>query len=297
LVGTSYNGLGANIAAPASVAVSDASNTTPIEITTSTAHGMLSGDYVDIAGVEGNTAANGVWQVAVLDATHFNLTGSVGNGAFVAAGTPTAQCVTFSGNVGLNPANGDALNASTWIPGMSCPQDRTSFLAKNLGAYKLVGVTPISATLDSNTQWSLTGPSATGTWTVITSSPLVGFAYVNGDLLDITFTTTVQAQNGIGVTQQNIGLVYASQVPGGALSPYQEVNGSGVMLSNVATGGGPLTPVALAGVVSTTFGGVSALFVQVGIGVYQLGNTAGGVAFYGSRQLTIRQYRPTGWPQ
>ena len=68
------------------LAISNATNATPIVITTGVAHGLATGDEVLIRGVLGNTAANGVWKVTMLTTTTFSLDGSVGNGAY-SAGT------------------------------------------------------------------------------------------------------------------------------------------------------------------------------------------------------------------
>lgn len=64
--------------------ISNATNATPIVITTDLAHGLATDDEVLIRGVAGNTAANGVWKVTVLTTTTFSLQGSAGNGAYVA---------------------------------------------------------------------------------------------------------------------------------------------------------------------------------------------------------------------
>ena len=69
------------------VAIVDAANTTPIQIVTSSAHNLTTGDSVNITGVPGNNASNGDWQVTALDTTHFTLDGSSGNGDFVDTGT------------------------------------------------------------------------------------------------------------------------------------------------------------------------------------------------------------------
>ncbi len=71
--------------------VTAASNTTPIAITTSTAHGLTTGHTVQIDGIEGNLAANGKFLVVVTGANTFTLTGSVGNGAWTSGGTVFAQ--------------------------------------------------------------------------------------------------------------------------------------------------------------------------------------------------------------
>ncbi len=61
--------------------VQDASNTNPIVIT-SRGHGLTTGDLVRIRNVNGNTAANGVRTISVLDADRFQLNGVAGNGVF-----------------------------------------------------------------------------------------------------------------------------------------------------------------------------------------------------------------------
>lgn len=72
-------------ASPNSFTITDASNTTPIVITTSTAHGLTQGQYATVMLVEGNLAANGYWTAIPTSATTFELQGSAGSGAYVAA--------------------------------------------------------------------------------------------------------------------------------------------------------------------------------------------------------------------
>lgn len=67
--------------------ISDATNASPIVVTTSAAHGLVSGAKVAISGVGGNTAANATWTVTVLSTTTFSLTGSTGNAAYTSGGT------------------------------------------------------------------------------------------------------------------------------------------------------------------------------------------------------------------
>ena len=66
--------------------ISDATNAEPIKITTTAAHGYVTDDKVNIGGVEGNTAANGVWTVILVDADEFTLNGTTGNGAYTSGG-------------------------------------------------------------------------------------------------------------------------------------------------------------------------------------------------------------------
>jgi hypothetical protein len=66
--------------------VTAATNATPIVIT-SADHGLTTGAYVTVAGVTGNTAANGTFTVTRVNDDTFELDGSTGNGAYVSGGT------------------------------------------------------------------------------------------------------------------------------------------------------------------------------------------------------------------
>lgn len=57
----------------------DASNTTPIVITTNSPHGLSNGDHVFISGATGNTNANGPWTITSASGSVFTLVGSAGN--------------------------------------------------------------------------------------------------------------------------------------------------------------------------------------------------------------------------
>ncbi len=70
----------------AQLGITNATNATPIVITSATAHGLSDDDAVIIASVLGNTAANGSWLITVLSATTFSLSGSVGSGAYTGGG-------------------------------------------------------------------------------------------------------------------------------------------------------------------------------------------------------------------
>ncbi len=61
-----------------------ASNTTPIQITTISPHGLHDGDAVVNSGVIGNYAANGAFTIGLIDAQNFTLNDSVGDGVYVA---------------------------------------------------------------------------------------------------------------------------------------------------------------------------------------------------------------------
>ena len=67
------------------LAITSATNATPIVITTASAHGLNNNDWVTITGVLGNTAANGSFQIAGKTSTTFQLVGSVGNGTYTSS--------------------------------------------------------------------------------------------------------------------------------------------------------------------------------------------------------------------
>lgn len=71
------------------VLITGATNATPIQITTASAHGMTTGQQVYIDNVGGNTAANGLWTVTAAGgptSTTLTLNTSVGNGAYTTGG-------------------------------------------------------------------------------------------------------------------------------------------------------------------------------------------------------------------
>lgn len=86
-------------------AVTNATNASPIVITTSSPHRFSTGNSVRISGVGGNTAANGDWTITVTSSTQFSLSGSSGNGAYTSGGS--ARLVSSAG------ANGVRIDAET----------------------------------------------------------------------------------------------------------------------------------------------------------------------------------------
>jgi Tfp pilus tip-associated adhesin PilY1 len=72
--------------------ITSASNTSPIVVTTTVSHGLTTGDFVAITGVEGNTAANGLHKITVQSTTTFSLlnadgTPTTGSGEYTGGGT------------------------------------------------------------------------------------------------------------------------------------------------------------------------------------------------------------------
>ena len=77
-----------------------ATNSGPIVIT-SPAHGLTSGQRIRVNNVNGNTAANGLQKITVIDADTFSLDGTTGNGAYDISsgfGSWTANVITNASN-------------------------------------------------------------------------------------------------------------------------------------------------------------------------------------------------------
>jgi len=76
-----YIGLLASTTSSSNSTITNATNTTPIVITSNN-HGLQNDDTVEISAVNGNTAANGQWIVANVTVNNFELVGSAGNGEY-----------------------------------------------------------------------------------------------------------------------------------------------------------------------------------------------------------------------
>jgi hypothetical protein len=94
--------LGREVLLPPTVKnVVDATFAIPIVITTDVDHEFETGDQVEVEGVTGNFAANGLWNITKIDDTSFSLDDSVGDGVYAGGGT---AILTVSGGqaVALN---------------------------------------------------------------------------------------------------------------------------------------------------------------------------------------------------
>ena len=124
-----YQGNAGNITQFATSTISNATNATPIAITTSTAHNYASGDTVVITGATGNTSANGTFVISVTGANTFTLTGSVGNGAYVSGGTAKdINLLPFA----AQPSNGDVFTVDQLNTYSSNLADKVQFAAISL---------------------------------------------------------------------------------------------------------------------------------------------------------------------
>ncbi len=110
--------------------IASSTNASPIVVTTSSPHGMKTGDSVMIHGHSTNAAANGSWRIVVLSTTTFRLLGSTGSGIGTAVGTAHLQ--GFGSGTQLPSAGDDLTVASVNVP-LEYLLDRTAELYRLLG--------------------------------------------------------------------------------------------------------------------------------------------------------------------
>lgn len=83
--------IGSAGSATALLAITGATNATPIVVTLAAGHGLKDADRIAIAGVTGNTNANGEWGLRFTGTNTAQLVGSAGNGAY--GGTPRVAVI------------------------------------------------------------------------------------------------------------------------------------------------------------------------------------------------------------
>jgi hypothetical protein len=197
--------------------ITAASNANPITITTSAPHGLVSNQLVGIYGVNGNTAANGGWNISVVNTTQFTLNGAVGNGAYTNGGvvciptgvpiSPTSSpqgffegsSVLAIGNDGVTSAIGNTLTAAAsqpFTPSMLNKHVVVWLAGANTGVSNASAGQSLPQTT-INVQ-STTGFDTTGTIFVVTSDGVQQVTYTG-----LTATSFTSCSGGTGVMAQN----------------------------------------------------------------------------------------------
>jgi hypothetical protein len=301
-MGSAYNGIPGNIGFPASLTITLATNVNPIVVTTGPAHGMMTGDRVDVVGVLGNTAANGVWTVTRLSANTFSIP-VAGNGAYTSGGT--AQPLTYGAATTLPSDGTDPRNAASVNVPFESILDRSSSLVPTIGSLKLCAqyiIAQVSGnTASPPTVWAKNATSVTGYAAMVLpgGGPLTfsSIPYISGaDILEVTLDGTIAvdvAGATTGVTAVALGIGFgpyggSSGTPA-LYGKYVDYPGSGVTAyapatlkawtSNGTYSDGSTTGQAFVFLYSNTFGVTSA------------------VNMVGDYTLIARVWRSTGVPQ
>jgi hypothetical protein len=139
--------------------ITGATNATPIVVTFAANSGLKDGDRVAIAGITGNTAANGEWTLKFVTATTYQLLGSVGNGAY--GGTPRCaqifdQTPTMKGHTGTLSVGGNLVGTLT----LTAFNSLAEFTANDNSLLGAVVAPVLSASLQGITNVNATSASS-----------------------------------------------------------------------------------------------------------------------------------------
>lgn len=254
-----------------------ASNANPITITTSTPHGLTNGQLVGVYGVQGNTNANGGWNITVVNSTQFSLNGALGNANYTSGGqivipggvpiSPTTSPAGFFegasvlavGNDGVTSAIGDTITAASTQPFNSTMINKHIVLwlagARTGTAPASTGLTLPQSTLSVA---STLGFPANGSLFIETSLGLQTINYSG-----ILQTTIAAPSNGQALPQATINVVSTAGFPT-----------SGII--NVTSSANSPQIITYTGTTATSFTGCTG-----GTGIINTGNAVVGQIFTG----------------
>jgi surface protein len=123
-----------------------------IRITTSTAHGMVTGNKVFISAVTGTTEANGLWTVTLVNSTQVDLQGSTFSNAYISGGA-------FRTGYGWTIADGLLVVSGTSNSGGLIRV--TTSVAHGLTTGNSVFIYGVNGTTNANGTWTVTVISTT----------------------------------------------------------------------------------------------------------------------------------------
>jgi hypothetical protein len=287
---SAYNGLPGNESRKATLTVSGATNATPIQITTTAAHGLATGERVWIYGVQGNNAANGVFYVSVTGPTTFTLysgftagapSGAVaGSGAYVAAGARVCAPLTWTAS-SLLPDDGDPVNASSINTPLEGNFDREAWLLGRAGRYACSHATDGSTYAVPNAFFAFVNTGAPG-W-----GPNValggGIDILPGDVLEMSVSINAALTTGAGPVALRLSVAFTDY--GGAV--LQTRTGPDVSLSAAVPTGLTLLFSWDTSIAALPNGCEAVIEIEAysGAGLQQ-------VSIYGSRGIVPRVWRP-----
>ena len=156
------------------------SNATPI-VCNAAGHGLSNGDTVFFTGVQGNTAANGAWTVSGVSGAAFTLTGSVGNGGYV-AGTGTFASrgngagTTQLARVGGLYVNSVLMTAYNGATPYTIPANQATYVGSIL-IDSVGGQISFHRSIGQSRKWSVWNAYNRKTITLQESDPAVSWTY------------------------------------------------------------------------------------------------------------------------
>lgn len=154
------------------LAITAATNATPIVLTTAS-NVLVANDWVVVTGVQGNVAANGVFQCSAVGATSCTLLGSVGSGVYTVGGTlqPLETAANTTGNW-FDVSGADRVLVQVWSNAgstatVTIEQSAQPVVVGGFDPIRAVGVTPAFVVA------TITNPAATGEYWSVPSTGYV----------------------------------------------------------------------------------------------------------------------------
>jgi hypothetical protein len=216
--------------------ITGATNTTPIQITCAN-HGYSNNDYVAVRGINGNTNANGIWQITNVSTNTFDLVGSTGNSAYTDSGfvkninaniikltSAVTKDIVLSDNVGTVSSNGanwtasanvtSSIDANGWMPTKVSLAIAAGFTTGK-AAYKTIPSTNFSAYQQISLQFSQTNGTLlnSGDIKICLCSDTIGNVIVDQFLIPaqpyltaINIPITINKGSSLGSAIQSIAL-------------------------------------------------------------------------------------------
>jgi hypothetical protein len=291
-----YLGAPANVTYPAAGTITNVTNANPMVVTVS---GSLpaqmvatGGGPVDISGVQGCTAANGLWPTTTVTGSNTFSIPAAGNAAYTTGGS-----VSFQFPASYNtPNDGDSRNAASVGVPLDALGDRTLANIVNTGGYKLTQFFSATNNDDTGSAWITGNPGTSGVWAAA-GTPVIWTinALLSGDLVEVSLTGTIET-NYTTAQEFLYGLMYAFGAPGTSPS-FAKLPGSGINPAFLVLSDPRKTlPAHVAGYYAPS----SAGSLQVTPGFYVGGTPVGAggqLNWLGDYTLFIRVWRPTGVPQ
>lgn len=282
---TQLNGEADIVSRPAAVSIASTTAATPIVVTTSTPHGLTTGDTVMVKALLHNIPGNGVFVVTVVDTTHVSLNSSVGSGAGGAESGATIQSLGFNATFAIPADLVDLRAAASVNVPFEALADRSVWSSQRVGPWWCVDENSSRQNDDTFTTWSTTVCTAgSDSWAAIDAAPYVTlYGAKTGDEVEITFQSLGQVNPGskvpvlaFGWRQGLLGSVTKLLASATNLTVPVSINDIGVrMTARVAL---PASP-------------PESLDIVVLARYYASGGPT--IAMFGDFNLTARLWRPT----
>jgi len=246
---SSYNGRGGNLGVPTPIGIASSTNTSDVEVTAATPHGLVTGDTIFVHDHEVNVGINGFWFVTVVDTTKFTIDGSTGVGVGGATGG-FYKLVTSPSTFAI-PSDGEARDAASVNVALEHLADRTAllegllFLSPYFLGQGLPRIVELATNNDSVFGSNGSGAPSASTVELSNSRFTLDKLSVNQRVLVI-----YQANADTSGAAGGIGIGYKAYAPGASSSGFTRFDGAQKKVAN-----GVITPVTMLGFLSYPLAG------------------------------------------